>query len=144
MISRNCSNRPLPYKEGIYNILNIHPKNPSCFDDLFGNISGSKRSNVACAMKKDEVAHTPSSGAQVAPSAALPGCVDLGHVTWLLCAGSCSSVSGVADSRGLTVVETVTWLDAVKRSAQRLAQGECEPPACRLSTFPFLVIFFSF
>ena len=79
-----------------------------------------------------------------APSAVLPGCVDLGHVTWLLCAGSCSSVSGVADSRGLTVVETVTWLDAVKRSAQRLAQGECEPPACRLSTFPFLVIFFSF
>lgn len=70
--------------------------------------------------------------------------VDLGHVTWLLCAGSCSSVSGVTDSPGLTVVEKVTWLDAVKRSAQRLAQGECEPPACRLSTFPFLVIFFSF
>ena len=97
---------------------------------------------------KDKGAHTPGSGAQAAwlqrPALPLPGCVDLGHVTWLLCAGSCSSVSGVADSPSLTLVETVKWLDAVKRSAQRPTQSKCEPPLCRLLTFPFLVIFFSF
>lgn len=148
VISRNCSNRPLPYKEGIYNILNIHPKNLSCFDNLFGNISGSKRSSVACAVGKTKGSHSRLWGSgrlASAPSSAAawlcwPWARHLASLCWVLLL----SQWGCWQSRPHSVVETVKWLDAEKRSAHRPTQSECKPPSCRLLTFPFPVIFFSF